>query len=56
MTKYSIYVYACEVCEKPKKCELRVFKSASHPDSIPCIFAEGLTQKWKLVRKIGGGK
>ena len=54
MTKYGLYLYECEVCEKPKKCQLRVFKSASKPDNIPCIFTDGYSQKWKLIKKIRG--
>jgi hypothetical protein len=53
MTKYLLYLYQCDKCSKPKKCELRIFGSSAKPDSIPCIFATGYCAKWKLVKKIG---
>jgi hypothetical protein len=53
MTKYLLYLYECNVCQKPKKCQLRIFGSSAKPEDVPCIFNGGYTQKWKLIKKIG---
>jgi hypothetical protein len=29
MTKYLLYLYQCDKCSKPKKCELRIFGSSA---------------------------